>query len=228
MNRADNTVGILGCSARMALAAAALCMPVLSAQSPHVAAPGPAPHAAMPRGNGSQIPSAGANRSQTQPFSGQNPATRVAQNSVPRGAHLGQWMQQHSNLSPQQQQHALEREPGFSQLPQATQQRMVERLNRLNSMPEPQRERVLQRGEALERLNPQQRVQVRSAMGQLGALPEDRRRAVARTFRELRTMTPEQQNQLLGSPEYRQQFSDEERGTLGNLLSVSPLLPPSR
>lgn len=214
-----------GAAVALAMAATALSAAAQQAQMPH------APSVAAPRGNSSPGYGPGAGRVQTQTFGGGqagNPAPRVQPNSVPRGAHLGQWMQQHSNLSPQQQQHALEREPGFNQLPQATQQRMVERLNRLNSMPEPQRERVLQRGEAIERLNPQQRVQVRSAMGQLSALPEDRRRAVARTFRELRTMPPEQQNQMLGSPEYRQQFSDEERGTLGNLLSVSPLLPPSR
>jgi len=51
---------------------------------------------------------------------------------------------------------------------------------------------------------------------------------VSRSFRDLRTLPPEQRNQILNSPQYRQQFSDEERGTLGNLLAVEPLLPPSR
>lgn len=146
----------------------------------------------------------------------------------PRGEHLDQWMQQHQNMSPQQQQKALQREPGFNQLPQQTQQRMTERLNRLNNMSPQQREKVIQRGEAMERLSPQQRTQVRGAMGQLGSLPDDRRRAVARSFRELRSMPPEQQNQMLNSPQYRQQFSDQERGTLGNLLSVAPMLPQNQ
>lgn len=162
------------------------------------------------------------------------PGPRVQQfpggrpNVTTQGAHLGQWMQQHNTLSPQQQQQALQHEPGFNQLPPQTQQRMVQRLNRLNSMPEQQRNRVLSRNEAMERMSPQQRGNVRSVMGQLGALPQDRRRAVAHSFRELRGMSPEERNSLLNSPEFRQQFTDEERGTLGNLLSVSPLLPPSR
>lgn len=142
-----------------------------------------------------------------------------------RGEHLNQWMQDHHNMSPQDQQRALQKEPGFNQLPSQTQQRMVERLNRLNSMNPQQRERVLQRGEVMERMSPQQRVQVRSAMGQLSSLPDDRRRAVARSWRELRGLPAAQQNQMLNSPQFHQQFSDEERGTLGNLLSVSPLLP---
>ncbi len=142
-----------------------------------------------------------------------------------RGEHLQQWMQQHGNLNTQQQQQALQRESGFRQLPQDTQQRMLNRLGRLNNMTPDQRARVLERSEQIGRLNPQQRSQVRNAMGQLGALPQDRRAMVSRSFRELRSLPPQQQNQILNSPEYHQQFSDEERGTLGNLLSVSPMLP---
>ncbi len=146
----------------------------------------------------------------------------------PRGAHLGQWMQQHGTLSAADQQRALRNEPGFNQLPAQTQQRMMDRLNRLNNMPEPQREHVIARGEELEKMSPQQRGDVRNAMGQLSSLPQDRRRAVAKSFRDLRGMPVADRNALLNSPQYREQFSDEERGTLGNLLAVSPLLPPSR
>ncbi|SEC41270.1 DUF3106 domain-containing protein [Terriglobus roseus] len=142
-----------------------------------------------------------------------------------RGEHLGQWMQQHSNLNPQQQQRALQNEPGFNRLAPQQQNQVMNRLNRLNTMPQQQRERVIQRAETMEHMSPQQRGNVRSAMGQLGALPEDRRRMVARSFRDLRQMPVQQRNSMLNSPEYRQQFTDEERGTLGNLLSVEPLLP---
>jgi hypothetical protein len=136
-------------------------------------------------------------------------------------------MQQHSSLTPEQQQRALENEPGFRSLPPGTQQNVMSRLNRLNTMPEQQRERVIQRNEFMERMTPDQRGNVRNAMGQLGSLPIDRRRMVSRSFRELRNMPPQDRNAILNSPQYRQQFSDEERGTLGNLLAVSPLLPPT-
>lgn len=201
-------------------AAALLCgvSGVLAAQVVRPAAPPPAPRMYAPHPGGMQPQRLGGQ----QGGAVMGPQTNGAR---ARGEHLNQWMQDHHGMSPQDQQRALQKEPGFNQLPSQTQQRMVERLNRLNSMPEQQRERVLQRGEAMEHLNMQQRVQVRSAMGQLGALPEDRRRAVARSFRELRGMPPAQQNQMLNSPQFHQQFSDEERGTLGNLLSVSPLLP---
>src|ERR1700743_2077663 len=46
--------------------------------------------------------------------------------------HLPQWMARHGNLSPAEQQRALENEPGFRDLPQQTQQRMRDRLTQLN------------------------------------------------------------------------------------------------
>jgi hypothetical protein len=228
-----------------ALCLAALCTVAASAQVQP--APGAAPRAQQPydgrQGAYGVQPNGGYREGGAQSFPGANanygrgpvaPPMQPRQYAQqpgpgnPSGAHLGQWMQQHSNLNPQQQQRALQNEPGFNRLPPQMQQRMVERLNRLNSMPPDQRARVIERGEEFERLTPQQRGDVRGAMGQLGSLPPDRRRAVARSFRELREMPVPERNAILNSPQYRQQFSDEERGTIGNLLAVSPLLPPSR
>jgi Spy/CpxP family protein refolding chaperone len=144
--------------------------------------------------------------------------------------HLLQWMDHHSNLTPDQQQKALSHEPGFRDLPPETQQRMHERLNQLNSMPPERRRRWLERNEAIARLTPPQRQQVRDAMRQFGSLPTDRRHQVARAFRELRD-TPESQRQaLLNSDRYRSQFSDEEFGALSGLLSIEPyhVIMPNR
>jgi hypothetical protein len=178
-------------------------------------------------------PGAGQYRPQVQqrmaaPPSGGGAQMGPREPNAERGAHLGQWMEQHRGMNPQQQQRALRNEPGFNQLPGPMQQRMMQRLDRLNSMPPQQRERMLRQGEAMERMSPQQRGDVRNAMGQLSLLPLERRRAVARSFRELRSMPVPERNALLNSPQFRQQFTDEERGTLGNLLAVGPLLPPSR
>lgn len=141
------------------------------------------------------------------------------------GMHLRAWMLNHQELTPQQQQQALEREPGFRQLTPEQQRRALQRLAHLNSLPVQQRDRILANTEAMERLTPEQRGEVRNAMGLLGALPQDRRIMVARAFRTLRGLPVPERNALLNSDLYRSQFSDEERGTLGNLLAVSPLLP---
>jgi hypothetical protein len=49
---------------------------------------------------------------------------------------------------------------------------------------------------------------------------------VARAFRDLREMPPSQRQAALNSDRFRGQFSEQERGTLYQLLDVEPLLPP--
>jgi hypothetical protein len=142
--------------------------------------------------------------------------------------HLAQWMDRHSNLPLAEQQKALEKEPGFRDLPPQTQQRMRDRLTQLNNMQPEQRRRILERTEAMEHLTPPQRQQVRSAMQQLGELPVDRRRLVARAFRDLREMPPPQRQAILSEDRFRSQFSDQERSTLSSLLAVEPYLPVER
>ena len=146
---------------------------------------------------------------------------------LPGAQHLSEWMDAHRNLSPQQQQSALEQEPGFRQLRPEQQQRMYNQLSRLNSMSPEQRQRTIARTEWMEHLAPQQRQQVRSAMAQLGGLPQDRSYAVGRAFRSIQAMPPAERQFYLNSPQFRGQFNDQERDTLNNLLNVSPLLPPA-
>ncbi len=144
---------------------------------------------------------------------------------IETGEHLASWLDHHSNLTPVQQQEALEKEPGFSDLPPQTRQRMRERLVQLNSMTPAQRAKIVSRTEAMERLTPEQRVQVRNTMQQLASLPPASRRAVSRTFRNLREMSPDQRSAYLNSPDIRSQFSEEERSTLTNLMAVEPYIP---
>jgi hypothetical protein len=142
--------------------------------------------------------------------------------------HLPQWMDHHSNLSPEEQQRALQNEPGFRDLPQQTQQRMLDRLNQLNKLTPDQRQRVLERNEEIEHLTPQQRQQVKGALGQWRGLTEDRRRLVARAFRDLREMPQPQRQAILNSDRFRSQFSEQERNTLSSLLAVEPYIPLQR
>ena len=172
-----------------------------------------------PRGYVSQAPVV------RQTPSGPGNAPGAAQRGVQGGQkneHLAEWMNQHSNLSPAQQQQALGNEPGFRELPPETQQRMRDRLSQLNAMSPQQRDRTTRNIENIERLAPDQRVQVRGAMEQLGSLPPDQRREVARSFRELRELPPGQRWSAMNSPRYAGQMNDAQRATLGNLLRVEP------
>lgn len=142
-----------------------------------------------------------------------------------RRGHLPEWMSQHSSMSLEQQQQALDREPGFRELPPQTQQRMHQRLAQLNAMTPEQRARTLAHNEAMEQLTPMQRGEVRGAMLQLSSLPMDQRRMVMRSFRELRMLPPEQRLGVMMSPRYGW-LNYEQRTVLTNLIQIAPMLPP--
>jgi hypothetical protein len=157
-------------------------------------------------------------------YGGQYGSPRMG-HPMKRGEHLPQWFRQHQNLSFPAQEHALRNEPGFNWLPPATQERLLNRLRQLNTMPPLQRERTLQRMEAMERLSPAQRQEVRSAMQQVTNMPPDRQRMIHKAFRDLSQMSYQQRWAILNSQQFRGQFSDWERQTLGTILSVQPYAP---
>jgi len=141
------------------------------------------------------------------------------------GEHLPVWMNQHKNLTPEQQQQALEREPGFHELPPQTQQHMRDQLKRLDAMTPEKRQRFLETNEWMERLTPAQRNQVNRATKQLRDLPPDQRVYVARTFRGLRELSPAQRQTVLNSDRFNH-LTDAQRATLNSLMQVEPLMPP--
>jgi hypothetical protein len=142
-----------------------------------------------------------------------------------RGEHLEEWMEHHSNLTPEQQQKALEAEPGFNQLPPVVQQRQLNMLARLNAMAPQKRQRLLERNEWIEHLTPPQREQVRAVMKQLSELPPDQRRYVDRTFYGLRELPPSQRRAVLNSERFGN-LTEAQRASLNSLLEIEPLIPP--
>ncbi len=140
------------------------------------------------------------------------------------GEHLPEWLEQHRGMTLEQQQAALDREPGFRELPLQTQMQMHQRLAQLNAMTPEMRARTLAHTEAMERLNPAQRSQVRGVMQQLGSLPTDQRHQVIRCFRELRMVPPEVRMGVANSPRYAW-LNYQQRTVLMNLIVIAPLLP---
>src|SRR5947209_5936322 len=68
------------------------------------------------------------------------PADRQKQNPK-----MGDWLQGHKDLPPDQQQKLLENDPNFQKLPPARQAELRERLRKFNSLSPEQRDRALQR-----------------------------------------------------------------------------------
>ena len=140
-------------------------------------------------------------------------------------AHLGTWLQRHQNLSPEQQERALQSEPGFKGLPPETQQKLLDRLRQINRMPPNQRQRTVDRIEAMEHLSPEMRQQVRASVQEFRALPADRQRLMKKAFRDLREYPPEQREAMMNSGQFQAQFTPQERSILGNILAVEPYQP---
>ena len=139
--------------------------------------------------------------------------------------HLGAWLQRHGNLTPEQQQKAMQNEPGFSRLPPETQQKLLDRLRQINRMPPNMRQRTVDRIEAMESLSPQMRQQVRLSIVQFRTLPEDRQRLVKKALRDLKEYPPEQRAAMMNSGQFRAQFTPQERAIVGNILAVEPYQP---
>lgn len=143
----------------------------------------------------------------------------------PGQTHLPQWMAQHQNMTPQQQENLLRREPGFNRLTPDQQQRVMNRLRSLDARPLEQRERILQRQEMFEHLSPEQKQDVRGAAQAMAMMPPQRHAIMARAFNDLRTIPPEQRQEILNSARFSHTFTPQERHILGSMLSVEPYQP---
>lgn len=152
----------------------------------------------------------------------QHPDNRQNQPQSQREEHLERWMQSHAAMSLTDQQHALQNEPGFRELPPQVQQNRLNTLARLYNMNPQQRSRILDRTEALERLAPMQRQQWRDAVQHLNMLPQPRKHMLAGAIIELRELPPEQREAAINSPAYAGQFTPDERQTLRTLMMAEP------
>jgi Protein of unknown function (DUF3106) len=138
------------------------------------------------------------------------------------GRKMGDWLREHQNLPPDQQEKLLESDPNFKRLPPARQAELKERLRKFNSLPPQQRERALNRMEFMASLSSEQRQQIRQASEQLQGLPQERQIMVHKALRHLRQMDPQQREQILNSEQFKGIFTEPERGILTRLSAINP------
>jgi len=138
------------------------------------------------------------------------------------GRKTGDWLREHQNLTPDQQEKLLESDPNFQKLPPARQTELRERLRKFNSLTPEQRERALNRMEFMASLTPQQREQIREAQKTLQGMPQDRQVMVHKALRHLRQMTPEERQKVMNEDRFKSMFSEQERGVLGQLSTINP------
>ena len=138
------------------------------------------------------------------------------------GRKMGDWLQTHKNLPPDQQLKLLESDPAFKKLPPQRQNELRERLQKFNSLPPQKRDQALQRMDFLAKLTPQQRQQLRDANQQLRGLPQERQVAVHKAVRHLRQMPPQERQQIIQSDRFRTTFSDQEQKLISQLAEMNP------
>ena len=143
------------------------------------------------------------------------------------GPHAGKWLRDNEGLPLDQQMKKLEQDPDFRRLPPDRQQRFRERLQNFNNLPPEKKDRILQRMETYEHLPPEQQQRVHEMFHQFRALPQERRQELNRVFQQMQGMSPEERQKLLDSPEYRNNFSEQERGLLRGMstIGITPARP---
>lgn len=135
---------------------------------------------------------------------------------------MGDWLQNHKNLSPDQQEKLLENDPNFKRLPPERQAELKERLRRFNSLTPEQRERALNRMQWMASLTQEQRQDIREANQKLQGLPQERQMMVHKALRHLRQMDPQERQQVLASDRFKSTFSEQEQGILKQLSVINP------
>jgi Protein of unknown function (DUF3106) len=138
--------------------------------------------------------------------------------------HGGDWLRKNRDLSPADQQKALQSDPQFRKLPTQQQQRLVNRLNNFNSLPPEEQQRRLNRIETWEHLTPQQKSQARQLASQWQQVPQQRRQMMKTAIGDLRAMPPDQRERVLESDRFKGMFSDQERNMLRETTKL-PLAP---
>jgi|GEM_PF-1484693 hypothetical protein len=150
-----------------------------------------------------------------------NPGGNKNNNAQP-GRRMGEWLEAHKSLPPDQQEKALESDPGFKKLPPLQQAALRERLRHFNSLTPEQRDRAVKRMQFMAGLSQQQRQQIRESNQQLQTLPVERRVMVHKALRHMRQMDPQEREQLMQSDRFKSTFSDQEQGILRQLSAINP------
>jgi hypothetical protein len=137
------------------------------------------------------------------------------------GRKMGEWLQAHKDLPPDQQLKLLESDPAFKKLPPQRQNELRERLKKFSSLTPEKRAEALRRMEFLAKLTAPQREQLRNASQQLKGLPPDRQVAVHTAVRHLRQMPSAERQQIIQSDRFRTTFSDQEQKLISQLAEIN-------
>src|SRR5215470_17271830 len=122
-----------------------------------------------------------------------------------RQQRVAQALDQFAKMSP------AEREKVLSKLPPERREQIERNLKQYNSLTPEQRENLRAQYDNFQRLSPEQKQAARRALQQMNEFTPERRVAVRREVARLRQMPEEDRKARLGSAEYRDAYSADER-----------------
>lgn len=145
--------------------------------------------------------------------------------------HVGDWLRQHKDLPPGEQERALQNDPHFRSLPPAQQRELRQKLRYFASLPPAEQQHVLQLLDRMQErkkkfgdLPPPLQQRALWVHNQMLQLPPDRRLMVKNEIHDLRAMPPEQRQQRIDSDRDKGMFSPHERDILREVIRL-PLAP---
>ena len=166
-------------------------------------------------------------QAQQQPIARQAapPSQKEGHAAAQAQGHAGDWLRRYKDLSPQEQESELQKDPAFHRLPKAQQERYLQRLQNFSNLPPQRQLQILNRMETWEHLTRDQKQEARQVWGQMKQLPPGRRRMVHTAIDDLRSMPADQRENVINSDRFKGMFSDQERGLMRDATRL-PLAPP--
>jgi Protein of unknown function (DUF3106) len=137
------------------------------------------------------------------------------------GPHRGDWLRKYGSLPPSEQEQKLQSDPAFRNLPPDKQNKLMDRLRNFNNQSPEKKAQILNRMETYEHMTPEQQANARNLFSRYHNLPEDQKSKVSQAYRRLRGMPPSAREELLNSPEFRNNFTDDERDLLKGMADLN-------
>ena len=159
-------------------------------------------------------------QTQSAPPPAANTAPHATPPAHPGDPRHGDWLRKYKDLPPDQQMKALENDPNFKKLPPERQEKLKQRLAQFNNLSPEQREKIVKRMRKFENLTPAQKQQARALAQRYRDVPPERRQKMRRAIHELAQMSLDDRNKALDSPQYRSNFTDNEREIMRGMAEM--------
>jgi hypothetical protein len=120
------------------------------------------------------------------------------------------------HMTPEEQRQALDR------LPPNQRMRLQQRLDKFNQLPPQQQQRLRGMYDRLNQLPAARQNLVRRSLNAFSQQPADRRQAMRQELRKLAPLGPKDRQARMGSPEFREKFSEKEQRIVSDMSDLLP------